>query len=403
MVAPKIHSSGEDFTPGDPSNTACATFAPAKPPVSELAKYRLLAPAAGVRVSPFCLGAMGLGQQWTGAMGGNGPTPAESEEILDVYYEAGGNFIDTASNYQDEQSEHIVGDWMAKRQNRDEIVLATKYTTFALNKKEGVYEGIGINYGGNSRKAMMLNLEASLRRLKTTYIDLYYIHWWDWTTPIAEVMQSLNQLVTSGKVLYLGISDTPAWIVSKANEYARQNNLAQFVVYQGLWSLANRDMERDIIPMTRSEGMSIAPYGVLGQGKFKPPGELKAKADKWRLGKAPTENEVKSAAALLEVTEEIGNGVTQTTVALAWARQTVAHTIPIIGGSSKPQLLANIESLKVTLTRKQMERLTSAVPFDHGFPSGIFGVDPHYNDDGNPLFWGQKAAGHLQFTKPASY
>ncbi|WVQ77130.1 hypothetical protein IAR50_006813 [Cryptococcus sp. DSM 104548] len=200
-------------------------FQPAPAPKTELASYRLLSPSAATRVSPLCLGAMSLGDQWTGFMG-SGMSFDRASKLLDTFYEAGGNFIDTANNYQDEQSEMIIGEWMEKRGIRDEIVLATKYTSYGLDRKEGKFQGIGVNYCGNHKKNLRLTVESSLKKLRTDYINLLYVHWWDYSTSIPELMQSLNDIVKSGKVLYLGISDTPAWIVSQANEYARQNGLA---------------------------------------------------------------------------------------------------------------------------------------------------------------------------------
>jgi aryl-alcohol dehydrogenase-like predicted oxidoreductase len=154
---------------------------------------------------------------------------------------------------------------MEARQNRDEIVLATKYSSPWQTQYSNKLQS---NYGGNNVKSMKLALEASLKRLRTSYVDLYYVHWWDYSTSMSELMHALNELVSSGKVLYLGISDTPAWVVSKANEYARQKGLRQFVVYQGMWNATMRDFERDIIPMCREEGMGLCPYGVLNQGRF---------------------------------------------------------------------------------------------------------------------------------------
>jgi aryl-alcohol dehydrogenase-like predicted oxidoreductase len=173
-------------------------------------------------------------------------------EMMDFFFDNGGNFIDTANNYQGEESEQWIGEWMAARGNRDQVVIATKYTT--CYPAPGGNEKILANFQGQHAKSLHLSVEASLKKLQTSYIDLLYIHWWDFTTSIPEVMQSLNYLVQQGKVLYLGISDTPAWVVSKANQYARDHGLRQFSVYQGRWSAADRDFERDIIPMVRDEG-----------------------------------------------------------------------------------------------------------------------------------------------------
>lgn len=150
----------------------------------------------------------------------------------------------------------------------DHPSMATKYTTgYRYHNREK--EPLQSNYVGNSLKSMRVSVDASLKKLKTDYIDLLYVHWWDFTTSVEEVMHGLNSLVLSGKVLYLGVSDTPAWVVVKANDYARTHGLRPFSVYQGKWNAAYRDMEREIIPMCEDQGMAIAPWGPLGQGKFK--------------------------------------------------------------------------------------------------------------------------------------
>ncbi|WWD20886.1 hypothetical protein CI109_105363 [Kwoniella shandongensis] len=400
MVRTPLPASAGDFTPSDPKhrNTWATVFQMAPEPKTELARYRVLSPTAGVRVSPLCLGAMSLGDQWTGFMGGSLDLK-QSFEFLDYFYQAGGNFIDVANNYQDEQSEMILGEWMESREIRDEIVLATKYTTYALDRKEGKFQGIGANYNGNSRKNLAITVESSLKKLRTNYIDLLYVHWWDYSTSVEEVMQSLNDLVKSGKVLYLGISDTPAWIVARANDYARQHGLVQFSVYQGAWNLSMRDMERDIIPMCRAYGMSIAPWGSLGQGKFKTPEELEARANSLRGSAPPTERDLKAAQVLKEVADEIGEGVKLPNVALAWARQTVADCFPIIGGTSIENLKSNIDALKIHLTDAQIEKLNNAVEFDWGFPYNAFGRDPHYLPGGAPQSLITGMAGHFKFTQ----
>ncbi|WVR03355.1 hypothetical protein IAU60_000346 [Kwoniella sp. DSM 27419] len=401
MPRPEIIAA-KDFTPAtkEHGRTGMADlFAPAREPQTELARYRTLAPTAGIRVSPICIGAMSIGDQWTGFMG-SGLNYDQSEEFLDYYYQAGGNFIDTASGYQDEQSEIIIGEWMEKRGIRDEMVIATKYSTFSLDRKEGKFQGIGANYVGNAKKNLVLSVESALKKLKTTYIDLLYVHWWDYSTSIPEMMQAMNDLVRSGKVLYLGVSDTPAWIVSQANEYARHHGLAQFVVYQGQWSVGNRDMERDIIPMARANGMSIAPWGVLGGGKFKTPEEVeeRKKAGTLRSGAEPTEREAQISKALKEVSDELGGEVKLANIALAWARQMVADCFPILGGTSIENLKSSIDALKVHLSPEQLKKLNDAAPADLGFPYAFFGTDPHYLPEGKPNNALLTTAAHHQFT-----
>jgi len=184
----------------------------AKPP-TPLGYYRVLSPTAGVRVSPLCLGTMNFGEGWKMQMGECSKETAF--QILDTYYEAGGNFIDTANFYQFEQSEQWVGEWMATRKNRDQLVIATKYT---IGFRTIGPEKIKANFQGNSAKSMKLSVESSLQKLGTSYVDLLYVHLWDFSTSAEEVMRAMHQLVSSGKVLYLGASGTPAWVVTKCNE-----------------------------------------------------------------------------------------------------------------------------------------------------------------------------------------
>ncbi|PGH13979.1 hypothetical protein AJ80_06119 [Polytolypa hystricis UAMH7299] len=213
-----------------------------------LSRYRQLAPAASVRVSPLCLGTMTFGtalKEWYGEC-----SKETAFEILDYFVSQGGNFIDTANAYQHEQSEMWLGEWLSSRNNRDQMVIATKYTT---GYQSHMKDRIQANYGGNGTKSMHLSVEASLHKLQTTYIDLLYVHWWDYTISIPELMHSLNNLVVSSKVLYLSVSDTPAWVVAKANQYARDHGLRQFAVYQGMWNAGMRDFEREILPVPCQE------------------------------------------------------------------------------------------------------------------------------------------------------
>ncbi|ODO05817.1 hypothetical protein I350_04878 [Cryptococcus amylolentus CBS 6273] len=364
-------------------------FRPAGEIKTELARYRLLSPSAAIRVSPLCLGAMSLGDQWTGFMGARTDFD-QATKLLDTFYEAGGNFIDTANNYQNEQSEMIIGEWMEKRGIRDEIVLATKYSTLGLDRNEGKFEGIAANYCGNHKKNLRLTVESSLKKLRTDYIDLLYVHWWDYSTSIPELMQSLNDVVKSGKVLYLGISDTPG-------------NLDRLSGQRGLWNVGTRDLERDIIPMCRANGMGLAPWGTLGQGKFKSPEELQ-KQSSWRGGAPPSDKDIKVSKALQEVADEVGGGIRPANVALAWARQSFADCFPVIGGTNpehfKPHAcLLCIQALKIHLTTEQIGKLAQASDFDPGFPYIYFGTDPHYLPEGKPNSFLLNHAAHLEFTR----
>lgn len=187
--------------------------------------------------------------------------------ILDHFYSSGGNFIDTANMYMAGESETWLGEWMELRKLRDEMVVATKYSI----PLKGVEEQSKIlsNQGGNNKKSLRISLDGSLKRLRTDYVDILYVHSWEGTTSIEELMRSLDDVVKAGKALYLGISNTPAWFVVKANDFARAYGLTPFVVYQGRWNAADRDIEREIVPMCRSEGMAITVWGAMGGGKFK--------------------------------------------------------------------------------------------------------------------------------------
>jgi aryl-alcohol dehydrogenase-like predicted oxidoreductase len=182
-----------------------AVFSPYPAPATPLGVHRILSPTSGLRVSPLCLGGMSIGDAWSDFMGST--TKEDAFKLLDAFYKAGGNFIDTSPNYQNEQSEAWIGEWMEARGVRDQIVLATKYTTNYVNYKFRNEEGkIASNYGGNHNKSLHLALRDSLKRLRTDYIDILYLHWWDWSTSVEEVMRSLNAVVQAGKVLYLGKS-----------------------------------------------------------------------------------------------------------------------------------------------------------------------------------------------------
>ncbi|KAI9660216.1 MAG: hypothetical protein M1831_003523 [Alyxoria varia] len=342
-------------------------FDPAPEPKTALGRHRVLSPSAGVKVSPLCLGAMNFGTAWAEMLG-----PCDKNttfEMLDFFYESGGNFIDTANNYQNEESETWIGEWMEQRGVRDEIVLATKYTTYF---KKGMADAPGqaSSFVGNNKKSLHVSLKQSLKKLRTDYIDVLYLHWWDFTTPVEEIMQSLNVLVQQGKILYLGISDTPAWIVSKANQYARDHGLAQFVVYQGKWNVGERDMEREIVPMCQAEGMGIAPWSALGGGKFKTKEQRESGEGRKPLGEVSQHD-----LHISEVLEKIAkkHNTIMTSVALAYVVHTTPDVFPIVGGRKVEHLKGNIEALKLRLDDEDMEALYKESGFDTGFPLNFLG------------------------------
>ncbi|KAF7790635.1 hypothetical protein EIP86_001591 [Pleurotus ostreatoroseus] len=367
-------------------------FTPAPEPKTKLGVHRQLAPNAGVHVSPIQLGGMSIGDKWS-EIGLGSQDKENSFKLLDAYYEAGGNFIDTANNYQDESSEKFIGEWMEERGNRDQMVIATKFTTNFKQRASGIPQKT--HYMGNNIKSLHLSVEASLKKLRTSYIDILYLHWWDYTTSIEEVMNALHTLVLQGKVLYLGVSDTPAWVVAKANSYARYNGKTPFVIYQGAWSILDRDIEREVIPLVRSEGMALAPWNVLAGGKIRTDAEEKRRKESGENGRTwmgpqweRTEDERKVCQALEKVAGEVG-AKSITAVAIAYVMQKVPYVFPIIGGRKVEHLYANIEALDIALSPEQVAYLESILPFNKGFPMSFFG-------DGSEYTFFQKTTAHFE-------
>lgn len=320
-------------------------------------KYKLLGRSA-MRVSELCLGAMGFGEEW-----GWGASKEESKKVFDAFTAAGGNFIDTANYYTAGTSEKYVGEFIAD--NRDYFVLATKYT---LGMKRG-----DPNSGGNHRKNMVQSVEASLKRLGTDYIDLYWLHIWDFTTPIDEIMRGLDDLVRSGKVLHIGVSDTPAWQVARANTLAELRGWSQFTAYQIEYSLIQRTAEREIIPLARELDLAITPWAPLAGGALtgkylkNDPGRLKA--DSVRLN----DRSQAITREVIAIAEEIGCSAAQ--VALRWTMQERVNdeisrgvSIPIVGATKEKQVLDNLGAVTISLSEGQMKRLDVASTFERGFP-----------------------------------
>ncbi|CAI5020421.1 AVN_HP_G0099620.mRNA.1.CDS.1 [Saccharomyces cerevisiae] len=352
-------------------------FKPAPEPATELGRLRVLSKTAGIRVSPLILGGASIGDAWSGFMGSM--NKEQAFELLDAFYEAGGNCIDTANSYQNEESEIWIGVWMKSRKLRDQIVIATKFT--GDYKKYEVGGGKSANYCGNHKRSLHVSVRDSLRKLQTDWIDILYVHWWDYMSSIEEVMDSLHILVQQGKVLYLGVSDTPAWVVSAANYYATSHGKTPFSVYQGKWNLLNRDFERDIIPMARHFGMALAPWDVMGGGRFQ---SKKAMEERKKKGEGlrtffgtseQTDMEVKISEALLKVAEEHGTE-SVTAIAIVYVRSKAKNVFPLVGGRKIEHLKQNIEALSIKLTPEQIEYLESIIPFDVGFPTNFIGDDP---------------------------
>ncbi|KEF51858.1 alcohol dehydrogenase [Exophiala aquamarina CBS 119918] len=368
-------------------------------PKSVLGRHRLLAPTAGVHVSPLCLGGMNFGTAWNSFMGECSKETAF--EILDYFYEMGGNFIDTANNYQAEQSEIWIGEWMAARgpYRRDEMVIATKFTSgYKVFSEPQLQQS---NFGSNSSKSLALSVEASLKKLQTSYIDLLYVHYWDMTTGVEELMQSLNQLVALGKVLYLGISDCPAWVVVKANDYARHHGLRPFSVYQGRWSAAERDFERDIIPMCIDQGMGIAPWGALGSGYFKPTEPTQAADQGRNMPPIITGKEKEVSRVLEKIATSRPIPVPLTSIALAYVLHKAPNVFPIIGGRKLSHLKSNIDALAIRLSQEEIDEIETAYPFDIGFPLKFLSGTKKAPQGPEDIPFTRRM-GHFDFVKAAS-
>jgi len=236
-----------------------------------------------------------------------------------------------------------------------------------------------INYAGNHAKSLRVSVDASLNKLRTPYIDILYVHWWDFCTSVEEVMDSLHTLVLQGKVLYLGISDSPAWVVAKANQYAKDHGKTPFCIYQGNWSVLERSFERDIIPMARSEGLALAPWGVLGGGKIRTNAEearRKESGEKGRTISSPNWERTPDEKKVCDILEEIAKEVkceSITAVAIAYHLHKVPYVFPIVGGRKVEQLQQNLAALDISLTPEQVRRIESAVPFNLGFPHDSVG------------------------------
>ena len=290
---------------------------------------------------------------------------------------------------------------MTRRRIRDRLVIATKYTSNVGQFDHENHSGAGgrtpvtlrgqtPNHGGNSRRSLHLSVRSSLRRLQTDYIDILYLHYWDYTTSVEEVVDSLHVLVQQGKVMYLGISDTPAWIVSAANTYARAHGKTPFSVYSGRWSLLVRDLEREVIPMARTFGMAIAPWGTLGGGQFQTRKTLEERAKLGEKVRAASSHGGGGGAQLDEISDALAtvgkaHGVESVTcVALAYilrkASMLGVHKVfPIIGGRQVEQLRENLQALSIKLSEDDVTYLESVKKFEIGWPHDFIGEDPRVN------------------------
>jgi aryl-alcohol dehydrogenase-like predicted oxidoreductase len=309
---------------------------------------------SGLRVSELFLGAMTFGEQ-----GGVGAPVQECGRMLGAYADAGGNVIDTAINYRGGASEEILGELLAGR--RDRFVLATKYTV-ARDRDDP-------NAAGNHRKNMRLSLDTSLRRLRTDYLDICWVHMWDRDTPIEETMRALDDEVRAGRILYVGISDTPAWLIARANTLAEWHDWSAFTGLQVPYSLLQRDIERELLPMAEAFGMTVAAWSPLAggilSGKFSQP---QGPEPGTRINPASiSEHQHTVVATLQSVAADVG--ATPSQVAISWTRKRSPAIHPIIGARRVDQLLDNLGAVDVCLPDAATARLDGAADFDLGFPT----------------------------------
>jgi aryl-alcohol dehydrogenase-like predicted oxidoreductase len=325
-------------------------------------QYRLLG-NSGLRVSEAALGTMTFGEDW-----GWGAAKDEARKIYDAFREAGGNFIDTANIYTNGSSESFLGEFMEG--HRQSVVLATKYTN--------ALPGTDPNAAGNQRKNMMQSVEASLRRLRTDYIDLYWVHIWDQITPVEEVMRGLDDLVRAGKVLYTGISDAPAWWIAQANTLSQLRGWSPFVGLQIEYSLIERTVERELIPMAKSLNIGVTAWSPLANGVLtgkyhggqasSEPGRMNNEMMKGFLPERPQTDRI--VAAVKSVAGETGSSMAQ--VALAWLRFRPVPVIPILGATKLSQFQDNLASFDVTLSSDQFRTLEEASRIELGFPHEFY-------------------------------
>jgi len=315
----------------------------------QIVRYTLLG-HSGLRVSELALGTMTFGTDW-----GWGASESESTKQFELFAEAGGTLIDTADNYTNGSAESILGELLAA--DRDHFVVGTKYS---LSLRDG-----DLNAGGNHRKSLVQALEGSLRRLRTDHVDVLWLHAWDYLTPPDEAIRALDDQVRLGKVLYLGVSDTPAWVVAQMQTIATSHGWTPFAGLQIEYSLVQREVERELIPMARGLGLGVLAWGPLGagilSGKYARPAALSgqrrlADVDPGRLA---------IAQAVADVADSLG--LTSALVALAWLRSRDG-VIPILGARTAQQLADNLACLDVTLPAEALARLDQASHVARGFP-----------------------------------
>jgi len=338
---------------------------------------------SGLRVSPLCLGAMTFGEDL-----GWGSSVEESQQIMDRYIELGGNFIDTANFYTKSHSEKIIGDHIGKHAaKRDRLVIATKFSG-------NLYPG-DPNGGGSSRKTIVASCENSLRRLQTDYIDLYWLHNWDKHTPIEETMAALEDLVRAGKVRYLGVSDTPAWKVAEANVTAKFRGWSQFIGLQIEYSLLERSVEQELVPMALELGLGITPWSPLKSGalsgKYTRKNAGTVKADRAMFIQGVLNEKTWTIVDELETIAK-SHDSTVARVALSWVQSQPGVGSTIIGARRLSQLEDNVKALEVTLTKDELAKLDALTKPTFGFPQSMEPFFPAIHNGGTMVNGTQQPA-----------
>jgi aryl-alcohol dehydrogenase-like predicted oxidoreductase len=331
---------------------------------------------SGLRVSPLCLGAMTFGEDL-----GWGSSVEESQEIIDRFVDLGGNFIDTANFYTMSHSEKIIGDHIGRHPaRRDRLTIATKFSG-------NLYPG-DPNGGGSGRKALINACENSLRRLQIDYIDLYWLHIWDTNTPIEETMAALDDLVRAGKVRYLGVSDTPAWKIVEANLIARFRGWSAFIGLQIEYSLLERTVEQDLVPMAGEFGLGITPWSPLKSGalsgKYTRRNAGQHKADRGALLDGFLTEETYAVVDELELIAK-AHETTVASVALAWVHAQPAVTSIIIGARRLSQLDDNVRAVDVALTAEELARLNALTEPTFGFPQSMLAAAAGITNGGTTI------------------
>ena len=324
-----------------------------------LDRFHLLG-RSGLRVSPLCLGTMTFGTEW-----GWGTDPSEARRVFDGYLEAGGNFIDTADFYTGGTSESWLGEFTQGR--RDSLVLATKYTMCTTPGDP--------NAGGSHRKNLVQSLDASLKRLRTDRVDLLWVHAYDATVPLEETMRALDDVVRAGRVLYVGISNPPAWVASRANTMAELRGWTSFVGMQVQYSLIERAVEREIMPMSRELGIGVTPWSPLGggilSGKYAraDAGSKDAMDESLRRSANKARQNDRNAAivtALNAVAKQCERSPAQ--VAIRWLMQKPGVASVILGARTRAQLDDNLQAAGFELSNEHMARLDEAGKIELGDP-----------------------------------